>query len=114
MKELAGNRKARLRQCIYCGKPISRNLMQCPHCREAQTEVCAPSASTSTPGRGGQFRSGLLLVLMGAALQYFAGGYSPLTMPDQVRSPMNTYVVPLLLVSGIGMSLYGVFLRLRS
>jgi hypothetical protein len=114
MSGSAGKKNAGSRQCIYCGKIIGRNLMQCPYCREAQTEARTPAASIANAGSGGQLRSGLLLVLMGAAVEYFAGGYGPMAMPDQLRSPVNTYLVPLLFVSGIGMSLYGVFLRLRS
>jgi hypothetical protein len=115
MGESAKDKKSGLRQCIYCGKTIGRHLMQCPHCREAQTEAHASSSSsTRRAGSGGQFRSGLLLVLLGAVIEYFAGGYSPMTVPDQVRLPMTTYAVPLLFLGGLGMSLYGVFLRIRS
>jgi hypothetical protein len=114
MRGSTHTRNAELRQCIYCGKTIRRGLAHCPHCREAQTEVSIPSASPQRSGRGGQFRTGLLLVLMGAVIEYFAGGYSPMTLPDQVRTPMTTYLVPLLFVSGFGVSLYGVFQRLRA
>jgi hypothetical protein len=114
MGDSASDRKPGLRQCIYCGKTIGRHLMQCPHCREAQTEARVPAASTRRAGSGSQFRSGLLLVLLAAVIEYFAGGYSPMTMPDQVRLPMTTYAVPLLFLGGLSMGLYGVFLRIRS
>jgi hypothetical protein len=114
MSGFSGNQDAFMRQCIYCGKRIRRNLTQCPYCREAQTEGSAPAAARHRAGRGGQFRSGLLLMLLAALIQYFAGGYSPMPLPIQISSPAITYLVPLLFLGGLALSLYGVFLRVTS
>ena len=114
MSGFSRNRDAEMRQCIYCGKLIRRNLRQCPYCREAQSEVRAPAAARQQAGSGGRFRSGLLLMLMAAVIQYFASGYSPMALPNQISSPAITYLVPLLFLSGLGLTLYGVFLRVRT
>ena len=108
------HRDADMRQCVYCGKHIRRDLRQCPHCREAQSEVRGPGAAPARAISGGQFRSGLLLMLMSAVVQYFAGGYSSLALPSQFSSPVTSFFVPLLFVSGLGLTLYGVFLRVRA
>ena len=114
MTGFSGDRDAGMRQCVYCGKHIRRDLRQCPHCREAQSEVRGPSAAPTRAVSGGQFRSGLLLMLMSAVVQYFAGGYSSMALPPQFSSPATTFFVPLLFVSGLGLTLYGVFLRVRA
>ena len=108
-----GAASTNLRQCIYCGKTISRGVQQCPYCRETQNEVPS-SVRAHEPSRGNQFRTGLLLMLMAAVAHYFAGGYSPLTLPDQVVFPLVTYLIPLLFIAGIAMTLYGVFQRMRA
>ncbi len=115
MTGFSRNRKVEMRQCMYCGKHIQRNLRQCPYCREAQSEP-RETASYSAPRAlsGGQFRSGLLLMLLSAVLQYFAGGYSPMALPIQFTAPTTTYFVPFLFLTGLGLSLYGVFLRVRA
>ena len=114
MSGFSRNRDEQVRQCIYCGKQIQRNLKQCPYCREAQSEVPSPASAPRRAGSGSQFRSGLLLMLMSAVIQYFAGGYSPMALPSQITSPPVTYLVPLLFLSGLGLTLYGVFLRVRA
>jgi hypothetical protein len=103
-----------MRQCIYCGKHIRRSLTQCPYCREAQSGVRALAAASPRAARGGQFRSGLLLMLLSAVVHYFAGGYSPMALPAEFSSPVTTFFVPLLFVSGLGLTLYGLFLRVRA
>jgi hypothetical protein len=105
--------ESQMQQCIHCGKVIRRGLRQCPHCREAQAEARPHSASPRIQ-TGSQFRSGLLLMLLAAAAQYFAGGYSPLSLPGDITSPVLTYLVPVLFVCGLAMSLWGVFRRMRA
>ena len=114
MAGFSQNLTADMRQCIYCGKSIRRSMRQCPYCREAQSEVHSPSAGRPKAGSGGQFRSGLLLILMAAVIHYFAGGYSQMTLPVQISSAVTTYLVPLLFLSGLGVTLYGVLLRVRA
>ena len=103
---------ADMRQCIYCGKHIRHDLSQCPHCRETQSEVRL--AAPSRTAKGSQFRNGLLLMLMSAVIHYFAGGYSAMELPPQINPAAFTYLVPLLFLSGLSLTLYGVFLRVRA
>jgi hypothetical protein len=53
-------------------------------------------------------------MLLAAVCHYFAGGYSPMSLPVQINSAVTTYLVPLLFLSGLGAALYGVFLRIRA
>lgn len=103
-----------MRQCVYCGRHIRRNLKQCPYCREAQSELHTPASAPRRAASGGQFRSGLLLMLMSAVIQYFAGGYSSMALPIQFTAPTTTYFVPFLFLTGLGLTLYAFFLRVRA
>ena len=51
---------------------------------------------------------------MAAVMQYFAGGYNAMDLPVQIISPVTAYLVPLLFLSGLGLTLYGFFLRVRT
>jgi hypothetical protein len=117
MSVFASSRETKLQvqQCIHCGKQIRRNLKQCPHCREAQAEQ-RPAATprprqTNAPGH---FRHGLLLILLSGVIHYVAGGYSPLVLPDNISSPLLTYLAPVLFVGGAFLILWGFFLRMRA
>lgn len=114
MRVFSGRRQPATQQCIHCGKQISRGLRQCPYCREAQAEYRPAQSSTAKGQTTSHFRSGLLLMLLSAAIHYFAGGYSPLVLPGDISSPLLTYLAPLLFVGGLAMGLWGVFLRVRA
>ncbi len=101
-----------LQQCIYCGKPIRVHLKQCPYCREAQSDR-RPSRAAAPVPTGGQFRSGLLLILTAAAAHYFAGGYVAVVIPGPLRAVLML-LGPLLFLAGLAVSLRAVFLRLRA
>jgi hypothetical protein len=105
---------ATMQQCIHCGKLIPRDLRQCPYCREAQAEQRLPAAAPRRIQTQGHFRSGLLLMLVSALVHYFVGGYNPMMLPDEISSPVLTYLAPLLFLTGVAMSLWGFFLRLRA
>jgi hypothetical protein len=105
---------AETQQCIHCGRRIRKHLKQCPYCRETQSEHRPSSSARQSIRTTGHFRSGLLLMLLSLAVHYFAGGYSPLVLPNEISSPALTYLVPLLFVSGLAMSLWGFFLRVRA
>jgi hypothetical protein len=112
MTGFSRNPNADMRQCMYCGKHIRRDLTQCPYCREMQSEVRL--AAPFRTAKGSQFRSGLLLMLMSAVIHYFAGGYSPIALPVPINSAAATHLAPLLFLSGLALTLYGVFLRVRA
>lgn len=100
------------RQCPYCGKPVSRSLRQCPHCREAVEPV--PEVRPSQPAsasKQGKIRQGLLYMLLAAVIHYFAGGYSAMNLPLAIIQPLTAYLSLLLFLSGLGLTLYGVYLR---
>jgi hypothetical protein len=101
-------------QCIHCGKQIRRNSPRCPYCREEQAGVRPLAVASRKTHTAGNFRSGLLLMLLAAAVHYFAGGYSPLVLPEEISSPLLTYLAPVLFVSGLVMSLWAFFQRVRA
>lgn len=105
-----------VRQCPFCGLPVSRVAAQCPACRESlptegtrQQHAIARGASNRSP-----IRRGLLYMLLAGVIQYFAGGYSMLHVPVAVSSPVTAYLAPLLFLSGFGMTLFGMFFGSRT
>jgi hypothetical protein len=92
---------------------MAAHLTQCPFCREAVPQVQL-TQRTGPDGRH-QMRRGLLYMLLAAVIYYFAAGYSaPLWMPVQVLPVVTNYLLPLLFVSGLGLSIYGLILRAKS
>jgi hypothetical protein len=61
-----------------------------------------------------EIRRGLLYMLMASGIYYLAGGYSQIKLPLTIVPAVTTFLSPLLFVSGLGLSLYGVILRFRS
>lgn len=90
------------------------SLKRCPHCREDIPQVhLASHPRSSTAGRW-QMRRGLLYMLLAGVIQYFAGGYSPFTLPIAVPPVVTAYLAPVVFVSGIGLLVYGFYLRAKS
>jgi hypothetical protein len=108
----ASNPTIAARKCAFCGKPMRAELTRCPHCREEVPDV----RLTKREGKDGrqEVRRGLLYMLMGAVIHYFAAGYSALKMPDILNSVLVVYFSELVFLAGLGMFLYGWYLRLRS
>ena len=52
-------------------------------------------------------------MLTAAAVGYFATGMSPWTIPVPVPSLVTDYLLPLLFLSGLARTLYGIYLRSR-
>jgi hypothetical protein len=100
------------RPCAYCGKPVPTRMDRCPYCREAVPEVRL-SARSGKNGRR-EIRRGLMYMLLGAVIYYFAGGYSALSLPFPLNPWVTTYLAPVVFLGGLGMCLYGLFLRMRS
>lgn len=102
----------RSRQCPFCGMGIAKASKQCPYCREAIPEV---HLSRSRGRDGGKaVRRGLLSMLLGAVVYYFAGGYSSMQLPVSIQPMVSAYLAPLLFLGGLSLSLYGVYQRLKS
>lgn len=109
-----GTKPARTRTCVYCGKPFAGHLNRCPFCREAVPEVRILRTGGGPDGRA-QIRRGLLFMFLAAVIHYFAAGYSaPLQVPVFVMPVVTDYLTPLLFLSGLGLTLYGLYLRIRS
>jgi|SRR5580704_7081641 hypothetical protein len=108
-----GRQPSQTRQCAYCGKRIGVQLTQCPFCREAVPQVQL-SRRRGPDGRE-QTRRGLLCMLLAAVVYYFAGGYgAPLRLPIEIVPAVTNYLLPLLFLSGLGLTLYGFVQKMRS
>jgi|SRR6516162_2640532 hypothetical protein len=105
---------ATTRECPFCGKMVFEQLAQCTYCRETLPEVRRPKAQASGPQGKGSIRRGLLFMLSAAVVGYFASGSSPLTLPVAVPALVAGYLSPLLFLSGLGLTVHGVYLRYRT
>src|SRR2546421_12639913 len=59
-------------RCVFCGKYMAAHLTQCPFCREAVPQV--QLSRRAGPNGREQIRRGLLYILLGGVIHYFAGG----------------------------------------
>ena len=108
-----GNQAVQTRQCAFCGKRISVTLNRCPFCREDVPQVRLSRSFGSDGGR--QIRRGLLYMLLAGVIYYFAAGYAmPLQLPVAVMPAVTNYLSPLLFLGGLGLTLYGLILRMKS
>jgi hypothetical protein len=111
-----GKPSADMRRCAFCGKSMLAHLTQCPFCREAVPQV----QISRRPGSDGRrhIRRGLLYMLLGAVIHYFAGGYGAaifkVPLPAPVTPLVTQYLTPLLFLGGLGMTVYGLYLKLKS
>lgn len=104
-----------IRQCPFCGLPVSKAAAQCPACRETMPgETSRKQAAVRVASSGNPIRRGLLSMLLAGVIQYFSGGYSALHVPIAVSSIVTTYLTPLLFLSGLGMMLFGMFFGHRT
>ena len=101
------------RPCAYCGKPVPARLNRCPHCREEVRQVRVASPRSVEDGSK-QIRRGLFYMLLGAVIYYFSGGYSPMPLPVNLSPLIITYLAPVVFLGGLGLSLYGMFRKIRS
>lgn len=100
------------RPCAYCGKPVPARMNRCPNCREEVTEVRLSSPLVRNGRR--EIRRGLMYMLLGAVIYYFVGGHSGLSLPFTLNPWVIAYLAPVVFLGGLGMCLYGLFLRMRS
>ncbi len=104
-----------MRRCSFCGKPMPAHLTQCPFCREAVPQV--QLSPRTGPGGRYQIRRGLLFMLLAGVIYYFAAGYGKpfqIPLPAPILPLVTQYLTPLLFLGGLGLTLYGLFLRSRS
>ncbi len=102
-------------RCVYCGKHMAAHLKQCPFCREAVPQVQL-TRRTGPDGRQ-QIRRGLLYMLLAGVIYYFGAGYGApfkLPLPAPALPLVTQYLTPLLFLGGLGMTVYGLFLKYRS
>ena len=106
------NQAVQTRPCVFCGKSILAHLERCPHCREDVPRV----QLSSRPRTGGRLliRRGLLYMLLAGVIQYFAAGYSSLTLPIPVPPVVATYLAPFVFLSGVGLLIFGLYQRAKS
>jgi len=74
------------------------------------------SRRTGPDGRR-QIRRGLLYMLLGGVIHFFAAGYGApfqIPLPVPVLPLVTQYLTPLIFLGGLGLTLYGFFLRIRS
>jgi hypothetical protein len=100
------------RPCAYCGKPVPSRMNRCPFCREEVREVHLSVRSVKDGRR--EVRRGLIYMLLGAVIHYFAGGYSAISLPYPLNPFVTTYLSPAVFLGGLGLCLYGTYLRMRS
>jgi len=100
-----GLERAALRQCVHCGRQVPSDRAQCPNCREALPQVRA--AEQPRAGRSTEIRRGLLYMLLAGVIHYFAGGYSAMNLPFPINPVVTVYLSPMLFLSGLGLTVYG-------
>lgn len=88
------------------------HLTRCPYCREDVPQVRLAAGHKRTGGRE-QIRRGLLYMLLAGVIQYFAAGYSGLSVPIAIPEEVTTYLAPVVFISGLGLLIYGWFLRAK-
>ena len=100
------------RQCVYCGKPVSMQHSQCPHCRETLPKVrLAPAPPVAV--KTNQIRRGFLYMLLGLVVHYIAARSDSLNLPFSVN-PAVGYLATMLLLGGLGLALYGLVAKVTA
>jgi hypothetical protein len=110
-----GKQAVETRRCVFCGKNMAARLTQCPFCREAVPQV--QLARRRGPDGRHQIRRGLLYMLLAGVIHYFAAGYGApfqIPLPVPVLPLVTQYLTPLIFLGGLGLTLYGLFLRIRA
>ncbi len=93
------------RQCAYCGTFVGEDVKRCPSCREEIPERV--ELHKGPPKGGAEIRRGLLYMLLGAAIYYLTTPGSPLPMPFAIPPVVTSYLLPFLILSGLGFALFG-------
>jgi ABC-type thiamin/hydroxymethylpyrimidine transport system permease subunit len=101
-----------MRQCPYCGKNVTEARTECPFCHAMLPEIQVIHHRDNHADT--EIRKGLLYVLLAAVINYFAGGYSALQVPYPIQPIVTTYLSPLLLLGGLGLTLHGFYLQRKA
>jgi hypothetical protein len=101
------------RKCPFCGRPVRGEARQCPFCREA-IPVVGPKRQGDPIEGSRKMRRGFLYMLLAGIIYYFAGGYGGWKLPIEVPPLITQYLSLLLFMGGLGMALYGFYLKVRS
>lgn len=102
-----------LRPCSFCGKPMPAKLNRCPHCREEVPEVRL-ARRAERDGKQ-EMRRGLLYMLLGGVIYYFVAGYSGMKLPEVLLNAAPVvYLSQFLFLGGVGLLVYGCYLKMRS
>jgi len=89
-------------------------LNRCPACREDVPEVrLAARPVARTAGRN-QMRRGFLYMLLAGVIQFFAAGYSGMTLPVAVPPAVTLYLAPLVFMAGLGLLIFGIYQRMKA
>lgn len=112
------------RECPFCGKLVYDRLVQCPYCREtlpsspfAKSEAesaRSDKAARSADGGDKKVHQGLLYMLLAAVIGYFSSGSSGWKLPVTVPAIITSYLSLLLFLGGLGLCVYGFYLRHKS
>lgn len=114
------------RECPYCGKLVFDRLTQCSFCRETLPESWSSGAKKGRRARpepdadwlaetaDRKVHKGLLFMLLAGVIGYFGSGSSALKLPVAVPQVIVSYLSLLLFLGGLGLCVYGLYLRHRS
>jgi hypothetical protein len=84
------------------------------YCKESLPDRSVLQAAVDVPTEGGpKIRRGLLYMLLAGVVQYYAGGYSGFTLPVEIDPVVFQYLVPGLFLLGLGLVLYGFYLKMK-
>lgn len=112
------------RECPYCGKLVFDRLAQCSFCRETLPESWSSGPGNSLAAKrepdwlaetaDRKVHKGLLFMLLAGVIGYFGSGSSALKLPVAVPQVIVSYLSLLLFLGGLGLCVYGLYLRHRS
>jgi hypothetical protein len=59
-------------------------------------------------------RRGFLYMLLAGVIQFFAAGYSGMSLPISVPPLVTAYLAPVVFLAGLGLLVYGVILKVNA
>jgi hypothetical protein len=101
-----------VRECPFCGKSVSDQFRDCPHCHETLPQQRVQAAS-SAPRAKSMMRRGLTYMLVLVLIYYVISDRSPIKLSLPFTPLLTDYVLPLFFVVSLGITLYGLFKSVR-